>query len=137
MTTPAFIMKRELAATYAEALARVPEALKAEGFGVLTEIDVQATLKQKLGVDHRPYKILGACNPPLAHRALSTDLAIGVMLPCNVVVYEDDGGRAVVLTIDPTQTIAATGNPALVELATEVRGRLARVLERLSGGSHV
>jgi uncharacterized protein (DUF302 family) len=132
MDTPAFAMEKDLAMTYTEALARVPEALKTEGFGVLTEIDVQATLKQKLGVDHRPYKILGACNPPLAHQALSTELAIGLMLPCNVVVYENDGGKAVVLAIDPTKTIAtATGNPALVELAGQVKDKLVRVLERL------
>lgn len=132
MQTPTFAMKKQLAITYAEALARVPDALKSEGFGVLTEIDVQATLKQKLGVDHRPYKILGACNPPLAHQALSAELAIGVMLPCNVVVYEDDAGRAVVLAIDPTKTIAAvTGDPALGALADEVKAKLVRVLERL------
>lgn len=126
-----FAMKKELDVTYADALARVPEALASEGFGVLTEIDVRATLKQKLGVDHRPYKILGACNPPLAHQALTAEPAVGVMLPCNVVVYENDAGRAVVLAIDPTQTVAATGNPALVALANQVKGKLMRVLERL------
>ena len=86
MTT--FGIRKELRATYDQALASVPEALKSEGFGVLTEIDIQSTLKQKLGVDFRRYKILGACNPPFAHEALQEDLAAGLLLPCNVVVYE-------------------------------------------------
>lgn len=127
MTT--FGLRKALDASYDEALARVPEALKAEGFGVLTEIDVRATLKQKLGVDFRRYKILGACNPSLAHQALSTELELGVMLPCNVVVYEGDDGRAVVLAIDPAQTIAATG--ALAGLAATVKGKLQAALDRL------
>ena len=83
-------IRRSLSYGYSEALERVPEALKKEGFGVLTEIDVKETLKQKLDVDFRPYKILGACNPPFAHRALQETLDVGLMLPCNVVVYEDD-----------------------------------------------
>jgi uncharacterized protein (DUF302 family) len=129
MTT--FGMKKTLRATYDEALARVPEALKSEGFGVLTEIDVQATLKQKLGVDFRRYKILGACNPPFAHEALQTELEVGVMMPCNVVVYEDDDRRAVVVAIDPTKTIAAAENARLVALAASVKDKLGRALERL------
>ena len=129
MTT--FGMRKELKSTYDEALVRVPEALKTEGFGVLTEIDVAATLKQKIGVDFRRYKILGACNPPLAHQALTAELEIGLMLPCNVVVYEADDGRAVVLAIDPTQTMAAAGLPALADLAATVRAKLALVLTRL------
>jgi uncharacterized protein (DUF302 family) len=124
-------MKKTLRATYDEALARVPEALKSEGFGVLTEIDVQATLKQKLGVDFRRYKILGACNPPFAHEALQTELEVGVMMPCNVVVYEDDDRRAVVVAIDPTKTIAAAENARLVALAASVKDKLGRALERL------
>jgi uncharacterized protein (DUF302 family) len=124
-------MKKQLTCTYDEALARVPEALKGEGFGVLTEIDIQQTLKNKLGVDFRRYKILGACNPPLAHQALTTTLEVGVMLPCNVVVYEGDDGRAVVQAIDPMATVAAT-DPRLAEIAGAVRGKLERVLERLS-----
>jgi uncharacterized protein (DUF302 family) len=126
-----FSMRKALRATYDEALAQVPAALKAEGFGVLTEIDVQRTLKEKLGVDFRRYKILGACNPPLAHQALETELEIGLMLPCNVVVYEDHDQRAVVLAIDPTRTIATLGEPRLTELATTVRDKLARVLAAL------
>lgn len=129
MTT--FAIRKVLDATYDEALARVPEALKSEGFGVLTEIDVRATLEKKLGVDFRRYKILGACNPPLAHEALGTELEIGVMLPCNVVVYEGDDRRAVVLAIDPTKTIAAADVPALSKLAATVRDKLTRALERL------
>jgi uncharacterized protein (DUF302 family) len=124
-----FTQKKVLASTYDEALARVPEALQAEGFGVLTEIDVQQTLKKKLGVDFRRYKILGACNPPLAHEALTTTLDVGVMLPCNVVIYEE-GEHAVVMAIDPMQTIAA-GDPGLAKLAKTVRDKLARVLEQL------
>jgi uncharacterized protein (DUF302 family) len=129
MTT--FAIRKPLQATYDEALARVPEALKSEGFGVLTEIDVQSTLKQKLGVDFRRYKILGACNPPLAHSALQAELEIGIMLPCNVVVYEGDDGKAVVLAMDPTKTMAGAGNPKLVELAATVKEKLTRALARL------
>ncbi len=125
-----FTMKKELQVGYDEALARVPEALKSEGFGILTEIDVAQTLKAKINVDFRRYKILGACNPPLAHEALSTMLEVGVMLPCNVVVYEGDDGKAVVLAIDPVQTVAAA-QPALIKMATTVRDKLARVLEKL------
>jgi uncharacterized protein (DUF302 family) len=129
MTT--FGIRKPLRATYDEALARVPEALESEGFGILTEIDVQSTLKQKLGVDFRRYKILGACNPPLAHSALQAELEIGLMLPCNVVVYEGDDGAAVVLAIDPTQTMAGAGSPKLVELAATVKEKLTRALARL------
>jgi uncharacterized protein (DUF302 family) len=125
-----FTMKKDFSVSYDHAIARVPEMLKTEGFGVLTEVDVAHTLKAKLGVDFRRYKIFGACNPPLAHEALSTSLEVGVMLPCNVVVYEGDDGRAVVLAIDPVQTVAA-GDPRLAKMATTVRDKLARVLERL------
>lgn len=129
MTT--FGLRKVLRATYDEALVRLPEALKAEGFGVLTEIDIQGTLKQKLGVDFRRYKILGACNPPFAHQALTTELQVGLMLPCNVVVYEDDEKHAVVLAVDPTQTVGSTGNATLIDLAKTVRDKLATVLEKL------
>lgn len=124
-------IRKALRATYEEALARVPVALKSEGFGVLTEIDVQATLEQKLDVDFRRYRILGACNPPFAHRALQVDLEAGLMMPCNVVVYEGDDGRAVVLAVDPTRSAAALESPQLTALAGEVRAKLARALERL------
>ena len=123
-------IRKELAISYDEALVRVPEALKTEGFGVLTEIDVAATLKKKLDVDFRRYKILGACNPALAHQALGVVLEVGVMLPCNVIVYERDGGGATVVAIDPAQTMASQ-DPRLGEIAAEVRQRLVRVLEQL------
>lgn len=121
--------KRTLSMGYDAAVEKLPEALKAEGFGVLTQIDVRDTLQAKLGVDFRRYKIFGACNPPLAHRALSAELDVGVMLPCNVVVYEE-GDHAVVLAVDPMQTVAAQ-SAALRPIAEEVRDRLARALERL------
>lgn len=126
-----FTLKKVLTCTYDEALERVPEALKTEGFGVLTEIDVKQTLKAKLDVDFRRYKILGACNPPLAYEALSSTLEVGAMLPCNVVVYEGDDGHAVVHAIDPLKTIAAS-EPALAGLAQAIRGKLERVLARLA-----
>jgi uncharacterized protein (DUF302 family) len=122
-------MTRTFASDFDAVLAQLPEALKSEGFGVLTEIDVQATLRAKLGADFRRYKILGACNPPLAHQALTADLGAGVMMPCNVTIYEDDG-RTVVTAIDPMLTLAA-GDPGLRPIAEKVRGKLARVLERL------
>lgn len=117
--------------TFEEALERVPELLKTEGFGILSQIDVQATLKQKLGVDWRKYRILGACNPSLAHRALSAVPEVGVLLPCNVAVYEREDGKVVVRAVDPMQTIAAA-EPALGEIAGEVRARLGRVLDRIA-----
>jgi len=116
---------------YDEALARLPELLKAEGFGVLTQIDVQETLKAKLGIDFRRYKILGACNPQLAHQALSQVAEIGVLLPCNVVVYEADDGKATVIAVDPMQTLAAA-RPELAPIAGEVQARLKRVVEKLA-----
>ena len=125
-----FRMQRKTGLGFDEALARVPEALKAEGFGVLTQIDVQATLKEKIGADFRRYRILGACNPRFAHRALTTELEVGVMMPCNVVVYEGDDGRAVVCAIDPMATFAA-GRADLAPLAGEVRGALQRALAAL------
>lgn len=126
-----FATRRELKAGYDDVLAKMPEALKAEGFGILTEIDIQDTLKKKIGVDFRRYKILGACNPPLAHQALTTETEIGLMLPCNVIVYEADDGHTVVSAIDPTTTIASVGNPKLTEVAQTVRDKLARVLASL------
>jgi uncharacterized protein (DUF302 family) len=125
-----FKIQKRTNLTYAEALAKLPAALQAEGFGVLTRIDVKETLKLKLGVDFRRYEILGACNPLLAHRALSSELDVGVMMPCNVVVYEGDDGKAVVSAVDPMSTIAAT-HPGLNVIAGEVRQKLARVVESL------
>jgi uncharacterized protein (DUF302 family) len=103
-------------------------ALKAEGFGVLTEIDVTKTLQEKLHVDFRRYRILGACNPPFAHRALQAEDKIGLMLPCNVIVQELPDGTVEVAAIDPIASMAAVGNPALAEVAGEVRDRLIRVI---------
>ena len=123
-------IRKTVAKGFEEVLARIPEALKAEGFGVLTRIDVKATLKEKLGVDFRRYQILGACNPRYAHQALTAELGIGAMLPCSVAVWEEDGGETTVNAVDPLQTIAAA-DPALAPIATEVRARLARVLDAL------
>lgn len=114
---------------YEQAVDRTREALGKEGFGVLTEIDVKATLKKKIDVDFRPYVILGACNPPLAHKALSEELDIGLLLPCNVVVYAaDQPGKSVVAALDPVEALSLTGNDRIRPLATEVRSRLERVL---------
>jgi uncharacterized protein (DUF302 family) len=123
-------LKKTLTIGYDEALSRVAAALKGQGFGVLTEIDVRETLKQKLDVDFRRYRILGACNPPFAHRALTAELDAGVMLPCNVIVYEGDDGKAVVVAVDPMATIAA-GHATLRPIAEEVRARLAAALDGL------
>jgi uncharacterized protein (DUF302 family) len=118
--------------TFEAALARVAQALKSEGFGVLTEIDVQGTLKNRLGVDFRRYKILGACNPAFAHRALSMNLDVGLLLPCNVIVYEEDDQHVHVAMIDPLQTLAAHGDPALAAIADEVAAKLGRALARIA-----
>ncbi|HEX9289207.1 MAG TPA: DUF302 domain-containing protein [Anaeromyxobacteraceae bacterium] len=127
---PGFTLRKRTSESYEDVLARIPELLKAEGFGVLTQIDVKETMKQKIGADFRKYKILGACNPQLAHQVLSVDLEIGALLPCNVVVYEGDDGKAIVLAIDPLQTVAAA-NPAVRAVAEQVRERLGRVLDRV------
>lgn len=116
---------------YAEAIARVTAALAAEGFGVLTEIDVKATLKKKLDVDFRDYVILGACNPHLAHRAMSAELEVGLLLPCNVVVYADDAGGSVVEIADPLTVLAPSEAPELMAVAEEARARLVRVAAAL------
>ena len=127
-----YYMTKTVTQTYEQALAAATEALKGEGFGVLTEIDVAATLKTKLGVDFPKYKILGACNPPLALKALTTENQVGVLLPCNVVVQEHKDGRVEVSAMDPVGAMAMIGNPTLTEIATEVRGRLERVLAKLT-----
>jgi len=118
-------------ATYDEALARVIAALKTEGFGVLTEIDVKETMKKKLDVDYRPYKILGACNPPLAHRALSAAPEVGLLLPCNVTVMQNDDGSVLVSLIDPMMMALVLPNPELQAVALEAQAKLERVAQSL------
>lgn len=130
-----YAMRRTFDLDFEEADRRVRAALEAEGFGVLTEIDVQATLKKKLNVDFRRYEILGACNPPLAHRALLADGDIGLLLPCNVVVQEAENGRGVVVeAVDPVVQMGVAENEDLPKLAEEVRTRLVRALDRVAGG---
>ena len=121
-----------LDAPYEAAVEQVTAALKEQGFGVLTEIDVKATMKQKLDVDFKKYVILGACNPPLAHRALSAEPAIGLLLPCNVIVYEDEAGGSVVSLVDPIAMLGFVDNPALAPVAQEARTRLEKVAAALA-----
>jgi uncharacterized protein (DUF302 family) len=125
MTTKHYGMSVHTSLTLDEAEARIREALAAEGFGILTEIDVAATLEAKLGIERRPYKILGACNPPLANRALEADESIGLLLPCNVVVYEDADGT-VVSAIEPL--MMADLSPAVQDIADEAHDALERAL---------
>ncbi len=120
----------EIDAPYEEAVERTKDALESEGFGVLSEIDVRATLKQKLDVDFEKYVILGACNPHLAHRALIEEHELGLLLPCNVVVHEHDG-RTVVSAADPEVMLGTSDNPALAAVASEAKERLTRALESL------
>lgn len=128
----------ELALSYEKAIERVTAALKQEGFGVLTQIDVRETLKQKLGVEFGRYIILGACNPPLAYRALSTDPDVGLLLPCNVIVYETGADESVVSLVDPLAMLGVVANEALTPVAEEANARLARVAQALesNGASH-
>lgn len=122
---------------YGSAVERTKEALAAAGFGVLCEIDVAATLRKKLDVDFRPYVILGACNPPLAYRALSAERDLGLLLPCNVIVYADDEpDRSIVAVMDPVEALSLTGNESIRPIAEEVRGRLVHVLDSLSTDQH-
>jgi uncharacterized protein (DUF302 family) len=114
-----------------QAVSRVTEALKTEGFGVLTDIDVSATMKAKLKQDFRPYRILGACNPQLANRALKLEDKIGTMLPCNVIVQQHQGGSVEVSAVDPVASMQAIDNPALADVASEVRAKLKKVIDDL------
>lgn len=124
---------KKLGSSWEDALARLPDALKAEGFGILTQIDVQDTLRAKLGVETRKYRIFGACNPGFAHRALQKDVHVGVLLPCNVVLYEDEGGSVVAGAVDPMQTLGSGAPPELAAIARDVGARLERVLSTLAG----
>ena len=116
---------------YEEAIEKATAALKEEGFGILTEIDVKATLKKKLNADFRRYIILGACNPKLAYQALQNELEIGLLLPCNVIVYETDEGQSVVSIVDPLSMLGVVENPKLDPIAQEARTRLQQVIEAL------
>ncbi len=126
-----FYIAKTIKAPFDAAIDKVTAAFKEEGFGVLTDIDVRATLKTKLGVDWRPYRILGACNPPLAHRVLQAEDKIGTMLPCNVIVQDLGNGQVEVAAIDPAASMERVGKPELTELAHTVRAKLQAVLARL------
>lgn len=130
MTETPYSFSVRVRAPYAEVEATVREALKSEGFGVLTEIDAAAAFREKLGREFRRYKILGACNPRLAYEALTADLELGTLLPCNVVLYED-GSSTVVSAMDPRVVLSLVGNPAIERVARDVRARLERVLNEV------
>jgi uncharacterized protein (DUF302 family) len=126
-----YYFTKQLSLDFDAAVERVTEQLKAEGFGILTEIDVQATLKKKLDADFRPYKILGACNPPFAYKALQAEDKIGLMLPCNVIVQETPDGAIEVSAIDPIASMQAVDNPSLGDVAVQVQAKLRAVIESL------
>ncbi len=129
LTTTGYTLTATTTASFADAVERVRAELKEEGFGVLCEIDVQATLREKLGVDQAPYVILGACNPPLAHEALAAEPELGTLLPCNVVVYERDG-ETHISAIDAERMLSIVGNDELAPVAAAVREKLAAVVDR-------
>ncbi len=122
---------RKLDIPYEQAVEKTTAALKEEGFGVLTEIDVKATLKKKLDVDFRRYVILGACNPPFAHKALAAELEIGLLLPCNVIVYETEDGGSVVSAMNPMAALGVVDNPAMNEIAAQVTEKVKRAVDSL------
>jgi len=124
-----YTIDREFDGTFDDVLESVEAALAEEGFGVLCDIDVQATLKEKLGEEFRQYRILGACNPPLAHRAMEAEVRLGALLPCNVAVYETDDGTVGVSAVDPGTMLSVVENPDLDPIADEVRERFERVLD--------
>jgi uncharacterized protein (DUF302 family) len=126
-----YYMKKDLALGFEKALQRVREELQKEGFGVLTEIDIQDTLKKKLGVEFRSYRILGACNPSFAHQALQEETRIGLLLPCNVIVQESERGTVEVAAIDPVESMQKVENPKLEGIASQVRAKLQKVISAL------
>lgn len=125
----AYYFNRKITAGFEDAVSRITRSLKEEGFGILTEIDVGSTLKKKLDVDFRNYRILGACNPPNAYKALQAEDKIGTMLPCNVIVQETPGGEVELAAIDPVASMQAVGNPALLEIAETIRDQLKRAIQ--------
>ncbi|MCH7976666.1 MAG: DUF302 domain-containing protein [Bacteroidetes bacterium] len=128
---PSYAISRTLDRSFEDTIQHVTEALKTEGFGILTEIDIRETLKEKLDVDFRPYRILGACNPALAHQALQVEPHIGLMLPCNVIVQDAGEGKTEVSAVDPVASMSAIENEALGDISMQVRARLERVIESL------
>ena len=128
----AYGFSKKLDLPYEQAVAKATAALKEEGFGVLTEIDVKATLKKKLDADFRRYVILGACNPPLAYQALQAELEIGLLLPCNVIVYETEDGGSVVSAINPMAALGVVDNPAMNKVAEQVTAKIKRAVDSLA-----
>jgi len=126
-----FYLAKSLTLPFDDAVAKAKEALAAEGFGILTDIDVRETFKNKLGIDWKPYRILGACNPPLALKALEADDKVGTMLPCNIVVHDMGDGQTEVAAIDPLDTMIHIGNAELTQIARTVRSKLRAALNRL------
>ena len=126
-----FYLAKSLTLPFDDAVAKAKEALAAEGFGILTDIDGRATFKNKLGIDWKPYRILGACNPPLALKALEADDKVGTMLPCNIVVHDMGDGQTEVAAIDPLDTMIHIGNAELTQIARTVRSKLRAALNRL------
>ena len=127
---PQYGYGREVALDFTQTIERAKLTLKEEGFGVLCEIDIKAKLKEKLGVEFRNYVILGVCNPPIAHQALQSELNLGLLLPCNVVIYESND-RSAVVAIDAEKMLSIVGNPALSEAAVQVNARLRRAVDRI------
>jgi uncharacterized protein (DUF302 family) len=135
-TAPGYTLTTMTTGSFADAVERVRAELKEQGFGVLCEIDVQATMREKLGAEMEPYVILGACNPPLAHRALATEAELGALLPCNVIVYKRDGTTHI-SAIDAERLLSIVANAELAPVAAQVREKLAAVVERASGSEPI
>ncbi len=131
MSNPNYSYSRVVALTYEASIEKIVANLKEEGFGVLTEVDVKKTIEEKLGVDFRPYTILGACNPSLAHRAFQVEEEIGLLLPCNVIVYVNKEGETVVSALDPEVAMLVVDNPVIAEVASAVRARLMAAVDAL------